>query len=211
MDIGDSLAFAGLLTADERGQDTDQEMHAGVAVAERRAADRRRTVPKTRRRGGASRALRHVVINTDVLIRRAFAETLDRPEDDPRIELLNVIPAKPHPVHGAWPEVLDQHVGLADQFLQDRLAFGGLGVHLQRPLVAVQLREIQRVQIGDITQLMARDVADPRPLDFHDIGAKPRQHLAAGWSSLHAGEVDDFDSFEWQIRGRVGHSESPSF
>ena len=195
----DSLAFAGLLTADERGQDTDQEMHAGVAVTERRSADRRRTIPKAGRRGAAARALRHVVIDTDVLIRGAFAEALDRPENDTRVELLNVLPAKPHPVHRAGPEVLDQHVGLADQLLHDRLAFRRLGVQLKRPLVAVELREIQRVLIGDITQLMARNVANAWPLDFHYIGAEPRQHLATCWSSLYAGKIDNFDSFQWQF------------
>src|SRR5258708_17894880 len=94
----DFLAFAGLLTADERGQDTDQEMHAGVAVTERRSADRRRTIPKAGRRGAAARALRDVVINTYVLIRRACPVALDRPENNPRVELLNMLPAKPHPV-----------------------------------------------------------------------------------------------------------------
>src|SRR5438093_3405397 len=174
-------------------------MHAGIAVAERRAADRRRTIPKAGCGRGAARALRHVVIDTDVLIRGAFAEALDRSEDDPRVELLNVLPAKPHPVHRAWPEILDQHVGLADKLLHDRLAFGRLGVQLQRPLVAVELREIQRVQIGDIPQLMARNVANAWPRDFHYIGAEPRQHLATCWSSLYAGKIDNFDSFQWQF------------
>src|SRR5258705_3987810 len=174
-------------------------MHAGVAVAERRSADRRRTIPKAGRRGAAARTLRHVVIDTDILIRGAFAEALDRPENNPRVELLNMLPAKPHPVHRAWPEVLDQHVGLADKLLHDRLTFGRLGVHLQRPLVAVELREMQCVQIRDITQLMACDVANARPLDFHYIGAKPRQHLATCWSSLYSGKIDNFDSFQWQF------------
>src|SRR5712692_3599841 len=197
------LAFAGLPTADQCGQDADREMHAGVAVAERRSADRRRTVPKTGRRGGAARALRHVFINLEVRIGRAFAEALDRPEDDPRVEFLNVLPGEPHPVHRARREVLDQHVGLADQLLQDRLAFGRLGVQLQRPLVAVEHREIQRVQIGDVTQLIARDVSNAWPLDFQYIGAEPRQQLRTRWSSLHAREVDNFDSFEWQLHDQT--------
>src|SRR5476649_1311809 len=67
----------------------------------------------------------------------------------------------------------------------------------------------QRVQTGDVPQLIARDVSNAWPLDFHDIGAEPRQHLATCWSSLNAGEVDNFDSFEWQFRTRVGHGNSP--
>src|SRR6266478_915224 len=197
------LASAGLPTADQCGQDADREMHAGVAVAERRSADRWRTVPKAGRRGGAARALRHVFIHLEVRIGRAVAEALDRPEDDPRVEFLNVLPGEPHPVQRARREVLDQYVGLADQLLQDRLAFGRLGVQLQRPLVAVEHREIQRVHIGDVTQLMARDVSNAWPLDFQDIGAEPRQQLRTRWSSLHAGEVDNFDAFEWQLHDQT--------
>src|SRR5437899_5241879 len=75
---GHFLAFAGLRTADQRGQDADREMHAGIAVAERRSADCRRTIPEAGRRRGAARALRHVFIDLEVLVRRAFAEALDR-------------------------------------------------------------------------------------------------------------------------------------
>src|SRR2546428_5676426 len=178
-------------------------MHAGVAVAECGSADGRRTVPKAGRRGGAARALGHVFIHLEIRIGRAFAEALDRAEDYPRVEFLNALPGEPHPVHRARREVLDQHVGVADQRLQDRLAFGRLGVQLQRPLVAVEHREIQRVQIGDVTQLIARDVANAWPLDLQYIGAEPRQQLRTRWSSLHAGEVDDFDSFEWQLHDRT--------
>src|SRR6266403_5513366 len=103
-------------------------MPAGVAVAERRPTDRRRAIPKAGRRGAAARALRYVVIDTDILIRGAFAEALDGPENDPWVELLNALPAEPHPVHCAGPEVLDQHIGLADQLLQDLFSFGRLGV-----------------------------------------------------------------------------------
>src|SRR5271169_881848 len=122
-------------------------MHAGVAVAERRSADRRRTIPKAGRRGAAARALRDVVINTDILIRGAWAEALHRPENDPWVELLNALPAEPHPIHCAGPEVLDQHICLADQLLRDLLSFGRLGVQLQRSLVAIELREVERIHI----------------------------------------------------------------
>src|SRR5437867_116580 len=73
----------------------------------------------------------------------------------------------------------------------------------QRPLVAVEHREIQRVQTGDVTQLITRDVSNAYPLDFQYIGAEPRQQLRTCWSSLHAGEVDNFDSFKWQLHDQT--------
>src|SRR6266478_5469086 len=196
---GHFLALAGLRTADQSGQDADRQVHARVAVAERRPADGRRAVPETGGGGGPARALRHVVVDLEILIRRALAEALDRPEDDPRVELVNVLPGEAHPVQRARREVLDQHVRVADQLLQDRLAFGRLGIERQRSLVAVERREIERVQIGDVTQLIARDVSDAGPLDLQYIGAEPRQQLGTRRPRLHAGEVDDLDSFEGQF------------
>jgi hypothetical protein len=40
----------------------------------------------------------------------------------------------------------------------------------------VQHREVQRIQIGYIPQLLSRDVAGPWPFDLQQIRAEPRQH-----------------------------------
>ena len=96
-------------------------------------------------------------------------------------------------------EVLDQHVGVADQLLHDLLALGGLGVDRQRALVAVEHREVQGVDVGDVAQLVAGHVTAVGALDLQDVGAEPGEHLRAGRTGLDAGEVDDLDSGEWHI------------
>ena len=53
-------------TLHEGGEDADQDVIAGVAVAECGAADRRRAVPEARGRGGAAGALGHVLVRLDV-------------------------------------------------------------------------------------------------------------------------------------------------
>jgi hypothetical protein len=50
---------------------------------------------------------------------------------------------------------------------------------------------------------MARDVANAWPLDFQYIGAESRQQLRTRWSSLHAGKIDNFDSFQWQFHDQT--------
>ncbi len=114
---GHLLTLAGLLTGDQCGQQADGQMHAGIAVAECRCADRGRTVPKAGCRCGSASALRDVFIDLEVLVRRAFAKAFNRAEDEPRVELLNVLPSESHPVHRARPEVLDEDIGPADQLL----------------------------------------------------------------------------------------------
>ena len=178
-------------------------MHAGIAVAKRRSADRRRAVPESGRRSGAAGALRHVVINLEVRVRRAFAEALDRTENEPRVEFLNMLPGEAHPVHRTGREILDQDVGLADQLLHDRLAFRRLGIQCQRLLVAIERDEVQRIQIGDVPQLAARHVSNARPLDFQHVRAEPRQQLRACRPGLYAREVDNFDSFQWQRHDQI--------
>src|SRR6266478_3547777 len=67
---GHLLALAGLRTVDQRSQDADREMHAGVAVAERRGADRWWAIPKSRRGCGAAGALRDVLVDLQIRIGR---------------------------------------------------------------------------------------------------------------------------------------------
>src|SRR5260370_23078440 len=71
-----------------------------------------------------------------------------------------------------------------------------LGVDGDRALVVVQHGEIEAVDIGDVAQLAARDVADARPLHFDHIGAEPGEKLRAGRPRLHMGEIQDSDAVE---------------
>jgi hypothetical protein len=110
---------------------------------------------------------------------------------------VDVLRAQAHPVHRARREVLHEHVGVADQLLHDLLALRGFGVDRQRALVAVELREVQRVDVGDVAQLTAGDITSVHPLDLEHIGAVPGHHLGARRAGLHPGEVDHLDSAQW--------------
>jgi hypothetical protein len=88
-------------------------------------------------------------------------------------------------------EVLDQHVADLDQRLQHLLALRVLGVDGDRAFVAVQHREIEAVDPGDVPELAAGDIADSRPLDLDDVGTQPGEELGAGRARLDMGEVQD--------------------
>src|SRR6202022_1402634 len=64
----DLLPLARLVTADQRRQDADGQVHAGIAVTERRCADGRRAVPEPRGRRRAARALRDVFVDLQVIV-----------------------------------------------------------------------------------------------------------------------------------------------
>src|SRR5690606_11834356 len=65
-----------------------------------------------------------------------------------------------------------------------------------RPLVVIQQGEVEAVHVGDVAQLAAGGVADPRTLDLDDVGAEPGQQLRASRTRLHVGEVQDANTFE---------------
>jgi len=107
-----------------------------------------------------------------------------------------VLPGKAHAVERAGAEVLDHHVGHLDQLLKNLLAFARLGVERQRALVAVELGEVQRIDIRNVAKLAARHVTRAGAFDLDHVGAEPRQHLGTGRAGLDVGEVDDLDVVE---------------
>jgi hypothetical protein len=108
-----------------------------------------------------------------------------------------VLPRETHPVECARTEVFHHHIGFLNKLLQDFLAFGLLGVEREGLLVAVEHREIQRVDVRDIAQLRAGDIARARAFNLDHVGAEPRKQLRAGRTCLHVREVDNLDSLEW--------------
>ena len=172
-------------------------MHAGVGVAEGGGADRGRAIPESGGRRCAARTLRDVFVDLQVVVMMAIAEALDGSDDQLRIEFLDALPGKAHPIECARAEVLDQHIGPLDQLFQHLLTLGLLGVQRERLLVAVEHREVQGVRIRNVTQLASRNVARAGPLHLDHVGTEPGQELRAGRARLHVGEIDDANAFQW--------------
>src|SRR5690606_28467077 len=118
---GDALAFTRARALEKCGDDAEREMQSRSAVADLRARHERQAIAEACRRGRAAGALRDVFVNLAILV-RAGSETLDRGDDHARIELVNRLPGKAHPVEHTRAEVLDQHVARLDQPLEHFLA-----------------------------------------------------------------------------------------
>src|SRR6185503_11548852 len=116
-------------------------MQSGARVADLRTGDERRTLAEAGGRGRAAGALRDVLVDLAVLV-WAGAKTLHRGDDHARIELVDVLPGQPHAVERAGREILNQHVAILDQAIEDLAALRVLGVDRDRALVAVEHREI---------------------------------------------------------------------
>jgi hypothetical protein len=109
---------------------------------------------------------------------------------------VDVLPGEPHAIERAGGEVLDQHVAVLDQAIEDFLALGVLGIDGDRALVAVEHGEVEAVGALDVAQLAAGDVAGAGPLDLDAVGAHVAQELRAGRARLHVGEIEDAHAVE---------------
>jgi len=98
---------------------------------------------------------------------------------------VDFFPGETHAVEHARTEILHQHVAALDQRGQDFLALRILGVERDGALVVVEHREIQAVDIRNVLQLSARDIADAGALDLDHVSTEPGQQLRAGRSGLH--------------------------
>ncbi len=155
----------------------------------------RRAVAEAGGRGRAAGALRDVLVDLAVLVGTG-AEALDRGDDHARVGLVDVLPGQPHAVERAGREILHQHVAGLDQLVEHALALRVLGVDRDRALVVVEHGEVERVGVGHVAQLAARDVADAGALDLDHVGAEPGEQLRAGRARLHVGEVEDAHACE---------------
>ena len=84
-------------------------MNAGAAVADLGAGHGRRTVLPAGRARRPAHALRDILIRLEIGV-AARTKPLDRGIDDPRIELLEVLPGEALAVEHAGPEILDDDV-----------------------------------------------------------------------------------------------------
>src|SRR5205085_4421904 len=153
-----------------------------------RAGDERRTVAKAGRRSRTAGTLRDILVDLAVLI-RTRAEALDRGNDHARIELIDMLPSKPHAVERARRKILHQDVALLDQPFENFFALGMLGIDGDRSLAAVKHREIEAVGALHVAQLSARDVAHAGTLNLNDVGAHIGEELGASGPGLHMREV----------------------
>jgi hypothetical protein len=131
----------------------------------------------------AAQALGDLVIARSVAIRPRLAEARDAAVDEPQVEAAQrlVIDAQPRLDVGA--EILDHHVGLGDEALEDVDAARRLQVERERALVAVEILAIE-APAGEIAlHVLARgDLDDPRP--------HVRELADGGGAGAGAGEVD---------------------
>ena len=96
---------------------------------------------------------------------------------------------------GAGREVLQQHIGAADQPIQDVRRFGMLQVERDAALAAIEPDEEAGLAVHEAV-VVPREVALAWALHLDDIGAEVGQVPAADRRRHRVFEGDDADAFE---------------
>ena len=196
----DVPALARPLAHEQRLHDRRQRRHAGGDVADR-DADAGRTFRIARHRGQAGLGLHQEVVGLQMREGAVVAIARNRAGDQPGEAFAQFRHVEAQPRDDARGEVLDEHVGLADQHRQALPVGRVLQVQPDRFLAPVQPHEIGALAM-DETVVTAGEIA-LRPLDLQDprpgIG-QPSRHVGRGDRLL---DGDDQDAGEIIVHGAL--------
>ena len=128
-----------------------------------------------------------------------LAEARDAAVDDARVDLSDRLVVDAEPVLDVGAVVLDDNVGALGKLEEDRKPLLALQVQRHRPLVAVQVLEIEAVApaAGGVDLLTRR-------LDFDHLGAPIGQLARRRRAGAVRGQVDDAEIIERQFLRRHG-------
>ena len=117
-----ALAQSGALALHQGAQYAGTEMDAGQEIAHRGARLGRRSVGLAGRVHDAAHRLDGDVHGREIAIGAVEAVARAAAIDQARVERAQHVPADAEAIHDAGGEILDQHIGLGDEFEEDRLA-----------------------------------------------------------------------------------------
>jgi len=187
----DHLTLAGLGAMVERHGDAHDGVHGRQAVADGDAGARRRPVGLAGHIAQAAHGLADQTVAGALGIGTGLTEAGNAGHDQARVLLGQHVVAQAPLLHGARPEVLDHHVGLGDQLLGERLAFGFAQVQAHRLLVAPDHRPPGRQALGQAAAPLAHGIAHLRVLHLDHLGPEVAQDLAAERPGDQGAHLDD--------------------
>ncbi|MNN06385.1 hypothetical protein D3C81_1191750 [compost metagenome] len=186
----DQLALALAFAAEQCRQHGLRGVHAGHQVHHGHAELQRRRVGFAIERHQPGFALDHQVIAGTLGLGAAAVVAGNRAVDQPGLDGLELFVAQAQLLGAAGLEVVDDHVELRQQVVDDLHAFLALQVQRDRPLVAVHAVEVRGLGLADAHAPVARIVAASGVLDLDDFGAEVGQHLAAQRAGEHARQIE---------------------
>ena len=194
----DPLAAPRLLALDDGDGDAVRAEDAGAKVGDRDADAHRALAGQSGDRHQPAHALRDLVESRPQAVRPVLAVAGDAGVDEARVDRGHRLVVDAELSLHVGTEVLDQHVGLQHQLLEDRDALGRLQVQRHAALVAVDVAEVAAfARAADAFAFVHRR----RHLDLDDLRAPVGELADRRRAGANAGEVED-----GEVRERRGGS-----
>ena len=165
---------------------------AGHAVGEPERRQRRRPVGLARLVREAAHRLGQRPERAPLRVRAGLAEAGHAQHDEPGVELVQPVGPEPPALHHAGPEVLDQHVGVRDEALEQLAALGPAEVERDGALVARDDLPPQAVAVLAVA-VGARGVA-ARVLDLDHVGAVVAEQHRGDRRGVDRAQVEHADA-----------------
>ncbi|MNL09996.1 hypothetical protein D3C87_1307830 [compost metagenome] len=192
----DVLALAGTFAPVQGGQHAVDDVHRADLVREAGTHGHGRSVAAPGGGGQPGQALDQHVLAGPLQVGAAVAIAGARAIDDARIDFLEGLVAEAQARQHAGTEVLDQHIGALDQFVDHFARAFGLEVQGQGALVAVPGQEVgafAAAQPAVVERQGTEQVALARTFHLDDGGAQVGQQLRGERALKKMAEVEDGD------------------
>src|SRR5215213_1668661 len=198
----DSLPFTRVPTLVEGGKDAQSPEHRRVLVNDGGADQGGRVALAAADRRQAAHGLAQEVLASPVPVRAGRAVAREGAVHEIRLLLGDFFVSEAQALHSAWPVVLDDDVGIADQTPHVLLAPLGAQVHAKAALVASAEKE-EHANPFQIS-LSPRPVSLPGPFggfDLHDISPEVGQDLDGGGALQEVREAKDLYPVQHRLSG----------
>jgi hypothetical protein len=193
------------MTPEKRGHHGQRAVGRGADIGHRRTGPERQVFQagQVRKPSGHLRQL----VEIGPVAKRSGKKSLHRAIDDAWIDSASPLVAESQPIERAGGKVIEDHVGVLDQALEDRLALGLTKVEREVLLVAVIGKEGRAVVAAAAT-----GVAAVRMLDLDYVGAQVGEDHPAARAGDDMAQLEDTNPFQRQtllLNGRLAHLLAP--
>ena len=193
----DELALSGASAREQRQQHALRREHAGDDIANRHAETEGGAVGRSRNTHQPAFGLNHRVVPGFMRPGTGLTEAGNGTHDQLRMLRCERCVVEPDPGQRARPEILDHHVALRDQPVENRAPFRILEVEGDAFLVPVDAEKVRAFAADERRAPAAGVVALPRLFDLDDAGAHVRENHRAVRPREHAGQIENGSAFKW--------------
>ena len=199
----DQPALARALAPEQRRQHGLGGIHAGHQIDHGHAELERWLLRFPIQRHQPGLALDHQVVAGALGLGARSVVARNGAVDQAGLERLELLIAQAQLLGAAGLEVVQHHIALRQQVVDDLQAFGALQIHGDGPLVAVHRAVVGGLGLADANAPVARVIAALGVLDLDHLGAEIGQHHAAHRARKHPRQIEHAHAFQGEVGGVV--------